>query len=104
MKNDRSIRTAAKATGLIAALITVTAAPDADAQVLRVLVADHWLHRHGDPRSPAAEPVRRQMRLAFCCEEAGWQQQVLARSMDLHAAALRGMAEGSRQPAPGGRQ
>ena len=34
MKNDRSIRTAAKATGLIAALITVTAAPDADAQVL----------------------------------------------------------------------
>lgn len=34
MKNDRSIRTAAKATGLIAALVTVTAAPNADAQVL----------------------------------------------------------------------
>lgn len=71
-----------------------------DAQVLRALVADHWLHRRGDPRSPAAEPVRRQMRLAFCCEEAGWQQQVLARSMDLHAAALRGMAEAARQAVP----
>lgn len=74
-----------------------------DAQVLRALVADHWLHRHGNPRSPAAEAVRRQTRLAFCCEDGGWQARVLARSMEAHAAALQGMAEASPHAVPGGR-
>ncbi len=63
-----------------------------ETQVLRALVADHWLHRHGDPASPAGDLVRRQMQAAFYCDDEAWRTQVLARSLDLHRAAQIGLA------------
>ena len=63
-----------------------------DLQVLRALVADHWLYRRGDPRSPAAEAVRQQMRDAFYCDDHDWRAHALGRSMELHDAAQAGLA------------
>ncbi len=63
-----------------------------DLLVLRALVADQWLYQRGDPRSPAGESVRQQMRDAFYCDDDEWRARALGRSMELHDAAQAGLA------------
>ena len=60
-------------------------------EVLTALRADHWLHAHGGPESPAGAQIRQQMRAAFYSDSAAWQAAVYGRTADLAFRALRGL-------------
>lgn len=47
--------------------------------VLQALRADAWLHAHGDPLGPEADPVRAQVRQAFADDDPAWLRTVAAR-------------------------
>jgi hypothetical protein len=40
--------------------------------VLQALRADAWLHAHGDPTAPEAEPIRAALRAAFADDDPAW--------------------------------
>lgn len=60
----------------------------------RVLRDDHWLWQHGDPRAPAAEPIRRALRDHFFPPFDDWKEMVLFRSDQVFRQALAGLASG----------
>jgi hypothetical protein len=61
-------------------------------QVLAALLADNWLHQRGVPLSPLGDAVRARTLEAFCPADAAWRAQAFARAMELHQAALAGLA------------
>ena len=64
--------------------------------VVQALVADNWLHRRGDPRTPLGDAIRAAVREAFVVDTPAWRRRCLARAMELYAATLAGLqAEGA---------
>ena len=51
------------------------------AEVLLALRADAWLHTHGDPLSPEAEPIKAQVRAAFYGDADDWKGMVAGQSL-----------------------
>ena len=49
--------------------------------VLLALRADAWLHSHGDPLSPQAEPIKAQVRAAFYGDADDWKGMVAGQSL-----------------------
>jgi len=68
-----------------------TYAPRQGGDVLR---DDHWLWTHGDPRGPAAVPIRNALRDHFFPLFADWQEMVMFRSGQVCRQALAGLAAG----------
>jgi len=59
--------------------------------VVQALVADNWLHRRGDPRSPMGDVVRAAVRDAFFVDTPAWRQRCFDRAMCLYADTLAGL-------------
>jgi hypothetical protein len=63
-------------------------------EVAQALRADAWLHAHGDPRAPAAKPIKAQLRAAFHSDDLLWQGMVLGQGLAATQAALAGLRDG----------
>ena len=63
------------------------------AEVLLALRADAWLHGHGDPLSPEAEPIKAQVRQAFYGDADDWKGMVAGQSLLAIRQALVGLGE-----------
>jgi hypothetical protein len=63
-------------------------------EVIDSLRGDNWLHAHGDPGSPEAQPIKRAIRDAFYCDKDDWKAMVLEQGIERQRQALRGLAEG----------
>ncbi len=57
---------------------------------------DAWLWQHGDPRAPAAAPIRQALRHFFYPEREDWKEMVLWRSRQVVQQALAGLAAAPR--------
>ncbi|MEH3118354.1 MAG: M14 family metallopeptidase [Methylorubrum populi] len=51
-------------------------------QVLQALVADNWLHAHGDPLGPEAPAIKRRIVEAFFDDSDRWREAVVASTFD----------------------
>jgi uncharacterized protein (DUF2252 family) len=60
-------------------------------QVLSALMADHWLHQKGEPKSAQGDAIRKQVTDAFFIDTPEWREQSLTTAMALYAATLRGL-------------
>jgi hypothetical protein len=58
-------------------------------QVVEALVADQWLHRHGDPSSDEAEPIKQLMMDAFYPDDPEWRSAVYQIATELVAPMLK---------------
>lgn len=61
-------------------------------QMLQALLADCWLHAHGDPLSDAARPIKRQIRQAFYGDTDYWKGMVAGQSLLAVRQALAGLS------------
>ncbi len=50
--------------------------------VIDSLRADHWMHKHGDPRSAEGARHRARLRAAFFTDTDDWKEKVLARTVE----------------------
>ncbi|MGA0600554.1 M14 family metallopeptidase [Caulobacter sp. KR2-114] len=64
------------------------------ADVTLALRADAWLHAHGDPTSPQAAPIKRQIRDAFYGDADDWKGMVAGQSMLVCRQAVAALAAG----------
>ena len=62
-------------------------------RVLAALVADNWLHQRGDPHSPMAESIRRQVRDAFFVDTAAWRVGSIHRALQILDQSLKGLEQ-----------
>jgi hypothetical protein len=60
-------------------------------EVALALRADAWLHRHGDPLSAEAKPIKAMVRAAFHSDEPIWQGMALGQGLAACRAALGGI-------------
>jgi hypothetical protein len=61
-------------------------------EVLLAVRADAWLHAHGDPLSPEAEPIKAQVRAAFYGDADDWKGMVAGQSLLAVRQAIAGLA------------
>jgi len=61
-------------------------------QVIWSLIADNWLHAHGDPQGPLARAIKRDIRAAFYVESDDWKGMVVAQFELACRQALRALA------------
>jgi hypothetical protein len=59
---------------------------------LQALRADAWLHARGDPRGPAAEPIRAAMRRCFYGDADDWKGMVAGQSLLATRQAIAGLS------------
>jgi Protein of unknown function (DUF2817) len=62
--------------------------------VLDALMADNWLHAHGDPADPLGRRIKAQIRDAFHVDSDLWRGMVLGQSLSAVRQALGGLAAG----------
>lgn len=60
-------------------------------QVIKSLIADNWLHAHGDVKSPLGQSIKAQIRAAFYTDQDDWKGMVVAQSMHACRQAIAGM-------------
>ena len=60
-------------------------------RVLEALMADNWLHAHGDPQGPLARQIKAQIRAAFYVDSDLWRGMVLGQSLCAVRQALGGL-------------
>jgi hypothetical protein len=87
--------------GLIAQLpkaqvscITLEFGTYAGARVLAAIAGDGWLHTYGDANSAKGQAVKAEIRAAFYPEQDDWKDMVAARSAEVMAQAIAGLASG----------
>jgi hypothetical protein len=61
-------------------------------EVNMALVADNWLHIHGDPQSEQGRAIKRRVRDAFYCDNDAWRDTCYPRAIEIQKQALAGMA------------
>jgi hypothetical protein len=61
-------------------------------EVNMALVADNWLHIHGDPRSAQGRAIKRRIRDAFYCDNESWRDACYPRAVEIQQQALAGLA------------
>jgi hypothetical protein len=64
----------------------------------RVLQADHWLHKYGDPIGPEAGPIRAAMRKQFYPDTDEWKEMVLFRGHQAVRQAIEGLVREPSSP------
>lgn len=75
---------------VVAAAIEVgTVPPD---EVNMALIADNWLHIHGDPQSEPGRAIKKRIRDAFYQDADGWRDACYPRAVELQRQALAGLA------------
>ncbi|MDB5820993.1 MAG: hypothetical protein JWQ11_4633 [Rhizobacter sp.] len=57
----------------------------------KALRADHWLHKHGDPRGPQAAAIKQALRRQYYPDTADWKEAVLFRGHQVVRMALEGL-------------
>jgi hypothetical protein len=62
-------------------------------QVKLALMADNWLHAHGDPGSAKGKAIKSQIREAFYQDAGDWKEAVWERAIETQRLALKGLAE-----------
>lgn len=62
-------------------------------QVLDAVRADAWLHAHGDPKSPAGQRIKKQVRDAFFGDSPDWKGMILGQSLLAMRQALCGLTQ-----------
>ncbi|QQS11381.1 MAG: M14 family metallopeptidase [Rhodospirillales bacterium] len=75
---------------VVAAAIEVGTLPAAEVQT--ALLADNWLHTHGDPDTEAGRRIQRQLRDAFYPDRDNWRDRCYPRAQQIQRAALAGLA------------
>lgn len=61
-------------------------------EVTAALIADNWLHVHGDPASPQGREIKARIRRAFYPDTDAWRAQCYPRAQEIFAQALAGLA------------
>jgi hypothetical protein len=61
-------------------------------EVNMALIADNWLHIHGDPKSPQGHAIKRRVRNAFYCDNDAWRDACYPRAIEIQQQALAGLA------------
>ncbi len=61
-------------------------------EVNMALIADNWLHIHGDPRSEEARAIKQRIRNAFYCDRDDWRDTCYPRAVEIQQQALAGLA------------
>jgi hypothetical protein len=75
---------------VVAAAIEVgTVPPD---EVNMALIADNWLHIHGDPQSEAGGVIKKRIRDAFYQDTDVWRDACYTRAVEIQKQALAGLA------------
>lgn len=75
---------------VVAAAIEVGTLP-AD-EVNMALIADNWLHIHGDPLSEQGRAIKQRLRDAFYCDRDDWRDACYPRAVEIQQQALAGLA------------
>ncbi|HJQ58322.1 MAG TPA: M14 family metallopeptidase [Vineibacter sp.] len=61
-------------------------------EVNMALIADNWLHIHGDPHSEQGRAIKRRVRDAFYCDTDAWRDACYPRAIEIQRQALAGLA------------
>ena len=56
------------------------------------LIADNWLHNHGEPRGQGAAKIKAAIRDAFYPDEDAWREKCYPRALEIQQTALKGLA------------
>lgn len=75
---------------VVAAAIEVGTLPGAEVNM--ALIADNWLHNHGDLKSEQARAIKRRVRDAFYCDTDAWRDACYPRTVEIQLQALAGLA------------
>jgi hypothetical protein len=67
-------------------------------QVMTAVLADNWLHHHGQRASETGRSIERSMRDAFFDESEAWKEKVCRRAREVVDRALSGMADFAPEP------
>ena len=62
-------------------------------EILNALLADTWLHAHGDPLSPAGQAIKRQMRAMYYGDAGDWKGMVAGQSLLMCKQAIAGLQQ-----------
>jgi hypothetical protein len=65
------------------------------AKVLAALIADNWLHLHGNLDSELGRRIKAQLKAALFGSDGDWQRLVLARSLEVARRLVQGLAAGA---------
>lgn len=61
-------------------------------EVNMALIADNWLHIHGDVQSEAGRAIKQRIRDAFYCDRDDWRDKCYPRAVEIQKQALAGLA------------
>ncbi len=87
----RSVREAAKGTDVISATLEFGTYPVRD--VLHALLADNWLHAHGDVESPLGREIKADIRKRLFPDEDDWKERVLVQGVEILNRTLKGLGD-----------
>lgn len=74
--------------------VTVEFGTYAVPEVLHALMADNWLHLHGDPDSPLGKEIKADIRRRLYPDEDDWKEMVYLRGTQILRRAIRGLSSG----------
>ena len=87
----RSVREAARGADVISATLEFGTYPVRD--VLHALLADNWLHAHGDLDSPLGREIKADIRKRLFPDEDGWKERVLTKGVEILNRTLAGLGD-----------
>ena len=87
----RAVREAAGGADVISATLEFGTYPVRE--VLHALLADNWLHAHGDVDSPLGREIKADIRKRLFPDEADWKERVLAKGVEILNRTLKGLGE-----------
>ena len=87
----RSVREAAKGADVISATLEFGTYPVRE--VLHALLADNWLHAHGDVESPLGREIKADIRKRLFPDEDDWKERVLVQGVEILNRTLKGLGE-----------
>ncbi len=87
----RSVREAAKGAEVTSATLEFGTYPVRE--VLHALLADNWLHAHGDVESPLGREIKADIRKRLFPDEDDWKERVLVQGVEILNRTLKGLGE-----------
>ena len=87
----RSVREAARGADVISATLEFGTYPVRE--VLHALLADNWLHAHGDLDSPLGREIKADIRKRLFPDEDGWKERVLTKGVEILNRTLAGLGD-----------
>ena len=87
----RAVREAARGADVASATLEFGTYPVRD--VLHALLADNWLHAHGDVDSALGREIKADIRKRLFPDEADWKERVLAKGVEILNRTLKGLGD-----------